>query len=85
MKIRLISTVTLALLLGAPLGLQAQEVPADKQKAIVDMLATMKCEVDAANIEASGTGYELDDVFCADGQYDMDLNADLTVAEKRKE
>lgn len=85
MKIRLIRTVTLALLLGAPSALHAQEVPADKQKAIVDMLATMKCEVDVANIEASGAGYELDDVFCADGQYDMDLNADLTVAEKRKE
>lgn len=38
-----------------------------------------------ANIEAGGEGYELDDVFCSDGQYDMYLNADLTVADKRKE
>lgn len=85
MKIPLMSSITLAVLLGAPLVLHAEGVPADKQKAIADMLATMKCEVDPANIEANGAGYELDDVFCADGQYDVDLNADLTVAEKRKE
>jgi uncharacterized protein involved in high-affinity Fe2+ transport len=85
MKIRLMTTVVFAALLAAPLGLRAEEIPADKEKAIADMLATMKCEVDPANIEAGGKGYELDDVFCADGQYDMDLNADLTVADKRKE
>ncbi|MNL86981.1 hypothetical protein D3C87_2159300 [compost metagenome] len=68
-----------------PFAASAAEVPADKQKAIQDMLKTMQCEVDPANIEANGDGFELDDVFCADGQYDMDLNADLTVAEKRKE
>jgi hypothetical protein len=85
MKIRLMTTVAFAVLLGAPLGLRAEEIPADKQKAIADMLANMKCEVDPANIEVDGEGYELDDVFCADGQYDMALNADLTVADKRKE
>ncbi|WP_323131103.1 MULTISPECIES: hypothetical protein [Sinorhizobium] len=85
MKIRLMATVVLAALFAAPLGLRAQDIPADKQKAIADMLAAMKCEVDPANIEANGEGYELDDVFCADGQYDMDLKTDLTVAEKRKE
>jgi uncharacterized protein involved in high-affinity Fe2+ transport len=85
MKIRLMTTVVLAVLAAAPLGLRAEEIPADKQKAIADMLATMKCEVGPANIETGGKGYELDDVFCADGQYDMDLNADLTVADKRKE
>ncbi|MDX0537437.1 hypothetical protein GOC55_29040 [Sinorhizobium medicae] len=85
MKIRLMATVVLAALFAALLGLRAEDIPADKQKAIADMLAAMKCEVDTANIEANGEGYELDDVFCADGQYDMDLKADLTVAEKRKE
>ncbi|ASY72270.1 hypothetical protein N181_08425 [Sinorhizobium fredii USDA 205] len=85
MKVRLMTTVILAVLLGAPLALYAEEISADKQKAIADMLATMKCEVDPANIEAGGEGYELDDVFCSDGQYDMNLNADLTVADKRKE
>ncbi|CCF00356.1 Hypothetical protein SFHH103_05894 (plasmid) [Sinorhizobium fredii HH103] len=85
MKIRFMTSVVLAVLLGAPLGLHAEEIAADKQRAIADMLAAMKCEVDPANIEAGGEGYELDDVFCRDGQYDMNLNADLTVADKRKE
>lgn len=78
-------TAFLAALLAVPFAASAAEVPADKQTAIQDMLKTMQCEVDPANIEANGDGFELDDVFCADGQYDMDLNADLTVADKRKE
>lgn len=79
------TTVFLAAFLSLPFAASAAEVPADKQKAIQDMLKTMQCEVDPANIEADGDGFELDDVFCADGQYDMDLNADLSVADKRKE
>ncbi len=78
-------TVFFAAFLALPFAASAAEVPADKQKAIQDMLKAMQCEIDPANIEADGDGFELDDVFCADGQYDMDLNADLTVAEKRKE
>ncbi|NML76028.1 hypothetical protein HHL25_17995 [Rhizobium sp. S-51] len=80
-----ISIAFLGLMLAVPSVASAAEVAAEKQKAIQDMLKTMQCEVDPANIEASGEGFEIDDVFCADGQYDMDLNADLTVAEKRKE
>lgn len=79
------TTVFLAAFLSLPFVASAAEVPADKQKAIQDMLKTMQCEVDPANIEADGDGFELDDVFCADGQYDMDINADLSVADKRKE
>jgi hypothetical protein len=85
MNIRLMIAVVLAALLGAPVASRAGEVPAERQEAIAAMLAAMKCEMDAADIEADGDGYELDDVFCADGQYDMDLNADLTVTDKRKE
>lgn len=82
---KVISIAFLGLMLAVPSVASAAEVATDKQKAIQDMLKTMQCEVDPANIEASGEGFELDDVFCADGQYDMDLNADLSVAEKRKE
>ncbi len=85
MRSHKMKTVLLAAFLALPFAASAAEVPADKQKAIQDMLKAMQCEVDPANIEADGHGFELDDVFCADGQYDMDLNADLTVADKRKE
>ncbi|MCF8481239.1 MAG: PepSY domain-containing protein [Rhodospirillum sp.] len=63
----------------------AGEVSAETQAAISAKLAEMHCEVDPDNVEAEGDGYELDDVFCADGQYDMDLNATFDVVEKRKE
>ncbi|MFB9948162.1 hypothetical protein ACFFP0_04840 [Rhizobium puerariae] len=85
MTSRLMKITFLSAILALPLGAFAQEVTADKQKAILDVLKTMQCEVDPVNIEADDGGFELDDVFCADGQYDMKLNADLTVADKRKE
>jgi hypothetical protein len=49
------------------------------------VLADMQCEVDPEDIEIDDDGYELDDVFCADGQYDIDLDADLNVVSQRKE
>ena len=85
MKISTMRYLFVAAFLALPVAAGAQEVPAEKVTAIQAMLKTMQCEVDPANIEADGEGFELDDVFCADGQYDMDLKADLTVAEKRKE
>lgn len=49
-------------------------------------LAAMTCEVDPANIEVGADGsFDLDDVQCADGQYDVVLNADFTEKERRKE
>lgn len=58
MKIRLMTAIVLAVLFGAPLGVRAEEIPADKQKAILDMLATMECEVNPANIKSDAEGYE---------------------------
>ena len=63
----------------------AQEVESDTVQKIEAMLKEMQCEVDPANIERDDAGYELDDVFCADGQYDIDLDASLGVTSKRKE
>ena len=85
MRNSITKSMLFAAILALPFAASAEEVSADKVKAIQDMLAAMQCEVDPSNIEADGDGFELDDVFCADGQYDMDLNADLTAAEKRKE
>ena len=53
---------------------------------IDEVLAAMKCEVDSDNIEVEDDGsFDLDDVMCADGQYDIKLNADFTEKERRKE
>ena len=59
---------------------------ADQIKKIDETLAAMKCEVDSDNIELEDDGsFDLDDVICADGQYDVKLNADFTEKERRKE
>lgn len=68
-----------------PAAAMAQEVPAETVTKIQAMLKDMQCEVAPENIEGGEAGYELDDVFCADGQYDMDLDKDLKVTGKKKE
>ena len=53
---------------------------------IDEALAAMTCEVDPANIDVEDDGsFDLDDVICADGQYDVKLNTDYTEKERRKE
>ena len=50
-----------------------------------DDLAGMQCVKDAGDIEKEEDGFELDDVFCAGGQYDIDLDADFNVTNKKPE
>ena len=50
------------------------------------MLAEMQCEMDDDDIEKEADGFELDDVICADGgQFDIELDAEFNVVEKRAE
>lgn len=65
----------------------ADDKASPEQVAKIDeVLAAMKCEVDADNIEVESDGsFDLDDVICADGQYDIKLNADYSEKERRKE
>ncbi len=73
------------MLLFAASGVMAQDVPDETVMTIQEMLAAMQCEMDPGDIEPTEGGFELDDVFCTDGQYDIELDADLAVVEKRKE
>lgn len=68
-------------------ALADDEKPTPEQITKIDAaLAAMTCEVDSANIEVEDDGsFDLDDVICADGQYDVKLNADFTEKERRKE
>ncbi len=70
-----------------PAAAMAEAVPAETVTKIQAMLKDMQCEVAPENIEldVDGDAYELDDVFCADGQYDIDLDKDLKVTNKKKE
>ena len=63
----------------------AQETDQATLDRINALLAGMQCEVDSVHIEPEDAGWELDDVFCADGQHDIKLDADLNVTERRKE
>ncbi|WP_424931042.1 PepSY domain-containing protein [Amaricoccus macauensis] len=71
--------------LAMPLSASAQGVSPETAEQIQAMLAEMQCEMDPSDIEVEDDGYELDDVFCADGQYDIELDSNLNETGRRKE
>jgi len=70
-------------LTGAPV--LAQEASDEQMTRIDEVLAGLQCEVDPANVEVDDGTFDLDDVICADGQYDIKLDANYAVTEQRKE
>ncbi len=78
--------IAAAALAFVPFVAVAQEGPTEEQMARIDeVLAAKSCEVDPANVEVEDGVFDLDDVMCADGQYDIKLDADYAVTEERKE
>jgi hypothetical protein len=72
-------------LAAAPAQALAQEASEAQQTRIDEVLAGMQCEFDPANVEVADGTFDLDDVMCADGQYDIKLDANFAVTEQRKE
>ncbi|MEL7138796.1 MAG: PepSY domain-containing protein [Pseudomonadota bacterium] len=76
---------------AAAIGLLAFPVFADEKPSkeaidkIMEVLLAEECQMDDGDIEVDGDGYELDDVFCSDGQYDMEMNAAFEITNRRKE
>lgn len=73
------------LALGAALPATAADLTDEEVARIMAALAEIQCEMDEDEIEKEDDGYELDDVFCADGQFDMRLDADFNVIDKKAE
>lgn len=74
-----------ALAFGAGTAALADDLSEEESAKIMAVLADMQCEVDEDDIEKEDDGYELDDVFCADGQFDVKMDADFNVTEKNAE
>lgn len=87
MKHHVLAVTFAASCTGLALPALADEKPTAEQITKIDAaLAAVSCEVDADNIEVEADGsFDLDDVICADGQYDVKLGADYTEKERRKE
>lgn len=78
--------LSLAVLLALTAAPAFADATKEQIASIDAALAAMTCEVDSANIEVEEDGsFDLDDVQCADGQYDIKLNADFSEKERRKE
>jgi hypothetical protein len=83
MKTLILALFGSALATAAFAGGHAKE---EKIAKINDMLAEMSCEIDEDDIEFEDDGgFDLDDVQCSDGQYDIKLDKDYKVVGKRKE
>ena len=63
----------------------AEDISEEDVAKINAMLADMNCQMDEDDIEKEDEGFELDDVFCEDGQYDIELDGEFNVVERRKE
>jgi len=78
--------MTVAAVLGfAGPSFAAEEITGKELSRIHALLADIKCQIDDDDIEKTQTGYELDDVFCAEGQFDIELNAAFEVVNKKAE
>ncbi len=79
-----VQAVAIAVLLSATpaLALQPDPITVDK---IMQVLAGMNCQMAPEDIEVEETGYELDDVICAGGQFDITMNEDLHIIGARGE
>jgi hypothetical protein len=83
----MMKSIVIAAAAFAALPLSAlAEAPSEEQMARIDEVLTARsCEVDPANVEVEGGVFDLDDVMCAAGQYDLKLDAGYAVTEERKE
>ncbi|MEO0427012.1 MAG: PepSY domain-containing protein [Pseudomonadota bacterium] len=82
--IRTLSAAAAIGLLALPVF--AEEKPSKESiEKIMEVLLAEECQMDDGDIEVDGDGYELDDVFCSDGQYDMEMNAAFEITNRRKE
>ena len=75
---------TLALAFAASMSAQAGEPASAEAKAgVAKALAEIGCM--GADIETEGGGYEADDAKCKDGQYDITLDKDFKIVDKKKD
>lgn len=75
---------SLLLVAGGPVW-ASNDLTEDEVERINAILAAMQCEMDDDDIEKEDDGYDLDDVLCAEGQFDIKLDTDFAVVEKRAE
>lgn len=77
--------ITAAALGFFPFAVLADEVSEEQMTKIDEVLKARSCEVDPANVEVEDGMFDLDDVMCADGQYDLMLDSNYVITKEKKE
>lgn len=84
MRTPILAAATLAFAFAAAPSMAEDEVSDEQMKKIEEMLASMRCEV-TGEIEVEDDEIELDDVICAGGQFDFEMNEELHITGARAE
>jgi hypothetical protein len=81
-----LSIATLAVLFAVVATPVCAEALTEKQvEGVETTIKGMDCTVEDSDITSKGDGYKADDVICKDGNYDMMLDKDFKVTDKKKE
>ena len=73
-------------MLVSPTTVGAEDELSGQELSKIDaVLASLNCRANTEMIEKQGNQYVIRDVFCADGQYSIQLNALFEVVVKRTE
>jgi len=81
--------IKLALVTAATLGFCGpafadDDLSADQLAQIDELMNSLRCEI-AGDVEVEDGEIELDDVICAGGQFDIEMNMDLHITGARGE
>ena len=80
---RMFVAAILLLVAGAPA--YAGKASAEAKAGVTKVLADIGCTVDKSDIDADDGNYGANDVECKDGNYDITLDKDFKITNKKKE
>ncbi|MCJ7598173.1 MAG: hypothetical protein MUO41_06010 [Methyloceanibacter sp.] len=81
-----LSIATLGVLFAVVTTPVCAEALTEKQiEGVEKTIRGMECTVEDSDITSKGDGYKADDVICKDGNYDMTLDKDFKITDKKKE
>jgi hypothetical protein len=76
---------TFLLVSAAATAVYAAALTEEQVEGVQKAIQAIGCTVEDTDIIAKGDGYKAEDVQCKDGQYDMLLDKDFKITDKKKE
>lgn len=82
----LVASLAFVVVVAVPSAIVAQDsVTVQELSRIEAVMAELNCRIDPGRVLKQGNEFVLNDVFCADGQFDIRLDGQFRVIAKRVE